>query len=276
MLFSRAFIDLRKIKAVQRAFTEPPDRHTDALDVGGDEGLRRYPSRSTVTLRFRRSFVLLMENGRMFHFEVRTSVSFSISTFTKSKLQTHSCVIAQQWVDQLSKLVSFWKQRHREDATREMKISDAFSHRMDIHYSFSGSSQLSSVEPDNISKDVSLFWNLCPTYDCQPITLTGRLFVRRKLRGQYRYDYNPTATKYCSLDNDILCVPVSDSCNLSSQLVICFNLIFYHLIKTLAPGRSAYWMPTFVQVTLQPSHFLSTNFQLLNHLLRVDSKMGCK
>ncbi|KIJ54719.1 hypothetical protein M422DRAFT_240799 [Sphaerobolus stellatus SS14] len=183
ILLADTFLDFRNIAAVRRAFQlrplqdspddgaddNPQTAQEDEEDDGGDETLAKHPNKSR--LRVRRSFELQLTSGSVIRYE------------------TYSCKVAQEWVERLRALVEYWKQRHRADAADEMKILAASKH---------GSGPVTrrpAPDPlrpprvmgdDESAENLPAFWNWCVLEGCLAMVRSGRLFTKRKLRGQYR------------------------------------------------------------------------------------------
>ncbi|KAF8516818.1 Pleckstrin homology domain-containing protein [Hysterangium stoloniferum] len=189
VLQAEAFIDLRSIIAVRRAFQHKIPRYdeitsqvivdaglqrnadimsADEEDEGGDEALSYHADKAS--LRVRRSFELLMKTGGVVRFE------------------TYSCAVAKEWVERLDGLVKYWACRHRIDASQEMEILRATGGSPG-HLMARVSDQVVPRRPpdyDEASQMFPAFWNWCVMDECQSVVRNGRLFLRRGLRGQYR------------------------------------------------------------------------------------------
>ncbi|KAF8575447.1 hypothetical protein K439DRAFT_1369937 [Ramaria rubella] len=188
VLQASAFVDLRSIVAIRRAFQpvapsyhENQDEnsarllsanavgHEDEEDAGGDEELTGHPDKSA--LRMRRSFELLMRTGHVVRFE------------------THSCTVAQEWVEHLGRLIEYWTSRHRVDATQEMELIHATTGNPGLTIRRRPLEQGMPEQPpdyDQYSQSLPSIWNWCVVDGCMSVVRNGRLFVRRGLRGQYR------------------------------------------------------------------------------------------
>lgn len=44
-----------------------------------------------------------------------------------------------------------------------------------------------AIDPEEATDSLPVFWNWCVIERCLPIIRCGQIFVRRGLRGQYRY-----------------------------------------------------------------------------------------
>ncbi|KAF8631778.1 hypothetical protein AX17_004993 [Amanita inopinata Kibby_2008] len=182
--------DLRNILSIRRAFQLVPtsphtvtERHVfdngpnhgeevsqdDIDDEGGEEGLNR--SANKPVLRMRRSFELLLRDGRVVRFEAR------------------SCQLAVEWIDGLRALVAYWKQRHRFDAEQEMGIAQASRPRLTPQIRICREHEVPPDAPPDLSASLPALisiYNWCVIKGCRCIRRGGKLFMRKGLWGQYK------------------------------------------------------------------------------------------
>ncbi|EPQ54943.1 hypothetical protein GLOTRDRAFT_43400 [Gloeophyllum trabeum ATCC 11539] len=191
---AQGMTDMRNILVIRRAF-QPAVRHTeehfdahvfavderglqeevermdsDADDEGGDEELGK--SDDKPKLRMKRSFELVLKNGHIFRFEA------------------HSRRIALEWIDRLRALVRYWKHRHRIDAREEMNVVQLGTGRArPTPRIFRDGHTMHTLPPDPEASlpDLSNIFNWCVLDKCRPILKGGKLYVRKGLRGRYKY-----------------------------------------------------------------------------------------
>lgn len=106
--------------------------------------------------------------------------------------QVHSRKVALEWIDRLRELVSYWSQRHRTDTKTEtdllydgtgQKITSPKAH---WHCSYEDA-PYGPPDPDKAAAGLGEFWHWCVLEGCRAILKSGRLFVKRALKGQYSY-----------------------------------------------------------------------------------------
>ncbi|KAI0056564.1 hypothetical protein BV25DRAFT_1813850 [Artomyces pyxidatus] len=193
---ARGVTDLRTVVAVRRAFqtvpvmnenVQAPERPewdddellsaaverdaSDETDIGGEEGLAGVDRPHG---RMRRCFELVMKTGRVIRFE------------------TYSAKVAIEWIERLRELIRYWKMRHFIDTRQEMDIVHFATGRTRItpHRVWNDEERLRPPEPTADPSEVlpylSSLYNWCVFDGCRPITKTGRIYVRKGLRGQYK------------------------------------------------------------------------------------------
>ncbi|THH16545.1 hypothetical protein EW146_g4095 [Bondarzewia mesenterica] len=219
---ARGVTDLRNILMVRRAFQVVPhvqenidgrprrqgghseDEYEQELtaqvelgegeeeDVGGQEGLGKLgPDRARG--RMRRCFELVMRTGRVVRFEVVASFHTPLLLIHDYVcLQTYSCKIAIEWIQRLRALVRYWKRRHDTDARQEMDVVQLATGRPRITPRHRWHEDaLTPPEPMKdlgaVLPNLSQLYNWCVLDGCRPITKTGRVFVRKGLRGSYKH-----------------------------------------------------------------------------------------
>ncbi|KAG9035602.1 hypothetical protein FRB95_011008 [Tulasnella sp. JGI-2019a] len=191
---SDGYIDLRSIMAVRRATqatvprfalqdsgniqdvnllqsddeSHPPEPEhpslSDAEDTGGDEFLNTHPNKQR--LKLKRSFDLTLRTGHVIRFE------------------THSCVVAVQWVSRLRALISYWTRRHRVDARQEMDLTHAIRGRPKW-----GSSEI-ILDATADHPHIEQFWSWCVLEGCRPIIKAGRLYEKRGPHKQFKHMFH--------------------------------------------------------------------------------------
>ncbi|TDL23189.1 hypothetical protein BD410DRAFT_787507 [Rickenella mellea] len=147
---------------------------SDDEDEGGDEGLAKATDKGHV--RMRRSFELLMRSGHVV------------------RLEANSRKVALEWISHLRELISYWTLRHRADARSEMELLHESTGRQRLtlarRVKHSEEDELPPEGPPDPDANVpylSPYWNWCVLDACRPIIKSGRAFVKRGLRGQYKH-----------------------------------------------------------------------------------------
>jgi len=144
---------------------------SDEEDEGGDEGLSRVVDGERC--RIRRRVELLMRSGYVL------------------QLEAHSRKIALQWIKRLRKLVSYWTRSHRVDARQEMELQRAvsgqarFSARQISRYR-DGLAPERPPDVDDVSHHLSSFWNWTVLLAKRPLIRSGRTFLQKGIRGQFK------------------------------------------------------------------------------------------
>ncbi|KAI0304331.1 Pleckstrin homology domain-containing protein [Multifurca ochricompacta] len=194
VLAARSVMDLRAIIEVRRAFgpvflptqrvrntarSDREDEHldievaheeSDNRDVGGDVGL----TGDIVTMRMRRCFELVTKTGHVIRFE------------------TWSAKVAIEWIERLHALIRYWNLRHIVDTRQEMDVVHFATGRPRItpHRLRHEGEKLHPTEPPSnpavALPYLSSMYHWCVYGGCRPITKSGRLYVRRGLRGRYK------------------------------------------------------------------------------------------
>ncbi|KAJ7212216.1 Pleckstrin homology domain-containing protein [Mycena pura] len=193
ILHATGVADMRAILTVRRAFqpvvpashdspelddhshveqASPVERtESDDEDEGGEEGLRAAQDKQH--LKMRRSFELLLKNGHVIRFEA------------------HSRKVALEWIERLRVLVSYWKERHRIDASEEMDLAQTYRPRLTPRrHVLRNDSELPPEAPVDASAPLpalSNIYNWCALEGCRPIIRGGKLFMRHGLYGQYKF-----------------------------------------------------------------------------------------
>ncbi|KAJ3796632.1 Pleckstrin homology domain-containing protein [Lentinula aff. detonsa] len=141
----------------------------DLEDVGGEEGISR--SEDKRDLRMKRSFELLLKNGHILRFE------------------TYSCTVTHEWVERLQALVKYWRIKHRNDAKEEMELAQGYRAPVTPHiYAEVDRTNYAEppVDPSSTLPALGSLFNWCVLEGCKPIVKSGKVFMRKGLRGQYR------------------------------------------------------------------------------------------
>ncbi|GJE98302.1 hypothetical protein PsYK624_145290 [Phanerochaete sordida] len=197
VLAAHGLCDLRSIVAVRRAFQVMPPRTADVdatavpqwedapgfweaveqddedhRDAGGAEGLAK--ALDTLQMRRRRSFELVLTSGQVVRFEA------------------YSAQYALEWIARLRPLISYWRKRHQVDARNEMDITHTATGRPRItpHRPLDSEREErpeAPPDPEDLSPELSCFYDWCLLEGCRAISKTGRLFGRKGLRGQYQH-----------------------------------------------------------------------------------------
>jgi len=137
------------------------------------------------TVRVRRTFELVMKSGTVIRYEV-CYVSFGNDCTKKYSVQTHSCKVAGEWVDRLSDLVKYWNEKHREDAEDETKILTEYRDGQGPITAPPPLHPRRNLDDGDSVKRLSAFWDFRILEGHMPVVRSGRLFARKKLRGQFR------------------------------------------------------------------------------------------
>ncbi|EIW80949.1 hypothetical protein CONPUDRAFT_103997 [Coniophora puteana RWD-64-598 SS2] len=147
---------------------------SDNEDEGGEAGLSNATNKPG--LRLKRSFEIIMESGTIVRFEA------------------YSCNVCLEWLMRLRSLVLYWKQRHRIDAHDEMEVAYSASRQLRLtprvtkchqqHGSDHAPEPL--TDPEAPMPALSSLYHWCVLLGCRPIIKSGRAFVRKGLRGQYK------------------------------------------------------------------------------------------
>ncbi|KAF9481182.1 hypothetical protein BDN70DRAFT_855567 [Pholiota conissans] len=189
-----AVMDLRTIIAVRRSFQAVPSHmHTttvdgqdeenqartsatgqstaeDEEDEGGEAGLVKANNR--VHARMRRSFELLLKSGHVIRFEA------------------YSSKVAIEWIDRLRALIFYWRLRHRADAKQEIELAQAQRPRLTPQTRVrDDGGEIPPEPPVDLSAPfaaMDYLYNWCILEGCKAMTKTGRLYMRKGLRGQYK------------------------------------------------------------------------------------------
>ncbi|KAF9487430.1 hypothetical protein BDN71DRAFT_1458507 [Pleurotus eryngii] len=186
-------IDVRNILIVRQAFQSAPlHTHTEAdggtpsnddwvnvwaheeeqdqSDGGGDEALSKVVDKGK--LRMKRSFELLLKNGRVIRFEAYSRRS------------------AIEWIQGLRALMSYWRLRHRHDALEEMEIAravrDPITPRVHLHQDGCERAPEAPADENDPMPSLSMTFNRCVLDGCNSIMRGGKLFMRRGLYGEYK------------------------------------------------------------------------------------------
>ncbi|OCB84999.1 hypothetical protein A7U60_g7956 [Sanghuangporus baumii] len=142
---------------------------SDIDDEGGDAGLAA--SADKARLKMRRSFEIVLKNGRILRFE------------------THSTKIAVEWVTHLRALVQYWAKRYRQDTVNEMKIKESLvEERITISkrdYKNGYRRSATGADVENTTLHLDEFWNWCVLDGCRQILKSGRVYMKKKYRAQY-------------------------------------------------------------------------------------------
>ncbi|XP_006462707.1 hypothetical protein AGABI2DRAFT_207264 [Agaricus bisporus var. bisporus H97] len=145
IMHAHAVFDLRNVVAVRRAFQIPH-------------------------LRMKRSFELLLNNGRVQRFEV------------------HSRRVAIEWVERLHALAEYWKHRNRANAKEEIDLGQATHPRVtpQIRVYDEDEAPLENPDPSAHYPALDRLFNWCVIDGCRSITKAGKLYMRKGLRGQFK------------------------------------------------------------------------------------------
>ncbi|KAF4576993.1 hypothetical protein EYR36_004977 [Pleurotus pulmonarius] len=148
---------------------EEQQDQSDDEDGGGDEGLSKVVDKGR--LRMKRSFELLLKNGRVIRFEA------------------YSRRAAVEWIKGLRALMSYWRQRHRHDALDEMEIAravrDPITPRVHLHQDGCERPPQAPADENDPMPMLSMTFNRCVLDGCNSIIRGGKLFMRRGLYGEY-------------------------------------------------------------------------------------------
>lgn len=218
VMHAHAAFDLRSVVAVRRAFQITPQHRHDQMDgenilsvwarvseisrsddedEGEEEGLNAAADKPH--LRMKRSFELLLSNGHVVRFEVsdcRPGAVFSNWTHVDLLVQVHSRRVAIEWADRLHALVEYWKHRSRVSAEEEIDLGQATHPRVTPKMRVHDEDEAPSENPHLSAHYPALdrLFNWCIIDGCQPITKAGRVYLRKGLRGQFKYDSSYIAT----------------------------------------------------------------------------------
>ena len=195
--------DLRSILAVRRAFQFVPSHLHDVRDVHHGNGNTTSPGgeaspqddedeggevdeESNKHLYMRRSFELLLDDGKVVRFEVCKLIYASLDIDHASP-QAHSCRVAVQWIKRLRALIFYWKQRHRSDAQHEMDLAQVDRPRLTPRMSKCQTHAPLELQ-STLSSLVTMYStsNWCMIQGCHPILRGGKLFMKEGFRGQYK------------------------------------------------------------------------------------------
>ncbi|OXM79382.1 spore wall assembly-related protein [Cryptococcus neoformans Bt63] len=90
------------------------------------------------------------------------------------KLEAHTPEIAQEWVERLEVLKSYWSYQHRIEARQRMDAMSAAS---------------VSRHGDGTDEFLGEIWNWCIIRGCRPICLSGRLYMKHGAHEKFRLKY---------------------------------------------------------------------------------------
>lgn len=221
IMHANAVCGLRSIIAVRRASHVVPQHHhdqkddhlaeesfwfnvwsradertdSDDEDEGGEEGLSKISNRPL--LRMKRSFELLLNTGRVVRFEVRDCCNefilgnrADVCWLDWLHVQVHSRRVAKEWVERLRALIVYWKQRHRVNAKDEIDLAQARHPRVTPQIRVCDH-EVPLENPDLSAPYPALdtLFNWCIIDGCRPIVKEGKLYMRKGLRGQYKYAF---------------------------------------------------------------------------------------
>ncbi|KAF9527557.1 Pleckstrin homology domain-containing protein, partial [Crepidotus variabilis] len=145
---STSMMDLRTIVAVRRAKTS-------------DKG----------QMKMRRSFELLLNTGHVMRFEA------------------YSAKVGVEWIERLRALIFYWKRRHRADAKQEIELAQAQRPRLTPQTRVRQDDHAVPPEaPADLSAPyaaVDSLYNWCILEGCKPIVKSGRIYMRKGIRGQF-------------------------------------------------------------------------------------------
>lgn len=172
-------MDLRNIQSVRAVLPEAQQGEQDSdllidADEGGVEGLAK--AQDPLRLRLQRSFEIVLVSGPVI------------------RLEAYSVRNCREWIDKLRALVTYWTQRHREDAKLEIDISDVINQRPQLtprlpkRNNDNGGSTPPEAPWDLAASLPSLtsLYRWCALSDCKGVIKSGRVFMRRGFRGQYK------------------------------------------------------------------------------------------
>lgn len=175
-------MDLWNIESVRAVLQEAQQAEPDSdlsidADEGGVVGLAK--TQDPLKLRLRRSFEIVLVSGRVI------------------RLEAYSCRNCREWIDKLQALITYWTRRHKEDAELEMDISGTINQRPRLTprlprcHNSGGSSTPREAPPDLEASLPSLtsLYRWCTLSDCRSVIKSGRVFMRRGFRGQYKMSH---------------------------------------------------------------------------------------
>jgi hypothetical protein len=107
--------------------------------------------------------------------------------------QSYSCRVVLEWIDRLRALIPYWRQRHKVDAREEMDLAQLGSSRPRVTpktypYRDPNASTEPLTDPKADFPALGSIYNWCVLDGCQSVIRRGRIFTRKGLRGQYKYD----------------------------------------------------------------------------------------
>ncbi|KAH7913406.1 Pleckstrin homology domain-containing protein [Hygrophoropsis aurantiaca] len=190
---AQGVLDVRNIAFVRRASDLVPqyqinvakedggDADQDAIvdvddegDEGGLDGMMK--AKNKVTLRIQRSFEIILNSGLVLRYEA------------------YSCQTSIEWINKLRALVIYWKYRHRIDTQDEMELAYSTSHRSRPtphinKYGHAGGHEIPpepSVDSESSLPALGSLYHWCILAGCRSIIRSGRVFVKKGLRGRYK------------------------------------------------------------------------------------------
>lgn len=168
-------------------WSQPDERlNSDDEDEGGEEVLAKHADKPRQ--RMRRSFELLLKNGRVIRFEVRETLTSAALLLTLN--QAYSRRLCLEWIEKLRALIVYWKQRHRVDANDEMDLAQSYRPRLTplihVHPDTKDVAPEAPADPSAPLPALGTLFNWCVLDGCKPIVRGGKVYMRSGMHGQYK------------------------------------------------------------------------------------------
>ncbi|KAI5986139.1 Pleckstrin homology domain-containing protein [Pisolithus albus] len=164
--------NIQSVRAVlQEAQQAEPDNDPSIdADEGGVAGLAK--AQNPLKLRLMRSFEIVLVSGRVI------------------RLEAYSCRNCREWIDKLQALITYWTRRHKEFAELEMDISDTINRRPRVTPRLpSSTTGEAPQDPEASLPSLTSLYRWCTLSDCRSVIRSGRVFMRRGFRGQYKMSH---------------------------------------------------------------------------------------